>query len=151
MEIANRIRTARKALKLTQTDFGNAIGMKQAMIGQMENGNRSVTDRTILLICNCFSINETWLRTGEGDMFIQSDYFSLDEYAVKKGLTNLELKIIRGYMELDVDTRKRIISIFKSAFSEDIKEEREIDTECENYRRELEAELLSDSNSEKNA
>ena len=37
----------------------------------METGTRNITDRTIQLICNEFNVNEHWLRTGEGDMFVQ--------------------------------------------------------------------------------
>ena len=63
-----RLKLVRKNSGLNQTDFGNKIGMSQSGYGQIENGNRSLNDRLIKLICIEFNINEDWLRTGEGDM-----------------------------------------------------------------------------------
>ena len=34
----------------------------------IENGDRIPSDRSITDICREFNINETWLRTGEGEM-----------------------------------------------------------------------------------
>ena len=59
-----RVKELRKALGLTQGNFGEKIGLKQAVIGQMEKGSRNLTDRTVLLICEKYSVNEEWLRYG---------------------------------------------------------------------------------------
>lgn len=37
----------------------------------MCSGVKQPSDRTIADICRTFDVNEEWLRTGEGDMFIQ--------------------------------------------------------------------------------
>ena len=37
----------------------------------MEIGTKTPSDRTISDICREFNVNEEWLRTGEGEMFIQ--------------------------------------------------------------------------------
>jgi len=67
--IGNRIRELRKFLNLTQAEFGERIGLKPTAIGQMENGSRNVTERSIILLCEKYNVNEKWIRTGEGDMF----------------------------------------------------------------------------------
>lgn len=36
----------------------------------MEVGNRVPSDRTINDICKLFHINENWLRTGQGEMYV---------------------------------------------------------------------------------
>ena len=64
-----RIKKVRKALDLTQQEFGKKIGMKQNTIALIEGG-RNTSDQTIFAICREFNVNETWLRTGEGDMFV---------------------------------------------------------------------------------
>lgn len=65
MNIGNRIKLLRKiSLNLTQAKFGKCIGLKSTAIGQMESGDRNVTDRTIMLICKEFNVNEEWLRHG---------------------------------------------------------------------------------------
>ena len=70
MTIGERIKEIRKELKLNQTEFGERIGLKQTAIGMYENNLRRVGERNILLICKEFAVSETWLRTGNGQMFI---------------------------------------------------------------------------------
>lgn len=69
----DRLRELRKNLGLNQTEFGKKIGLKQATIGQMENGDRGITDRNITLICREFNVSELWLREGIGEMFMEFD------------------------------------------------------------------------------
>ncbi len=65
-----RIKTLRKALNLTQKEFGKRIGVKPNTIGTYEIGRNEPIDAVVSLICREFDVNETWLRTGEGEMFI---------------------------------------------------------------------------------
>ena len=67
----DRIKQIRKSAGLTQVEFGEKIGVKGNTITNYENGLRNPTDAVILSICREFSINEDWLRTGEGEMFIE--------------------------------------------------------------------------------
>lgn len=69
MTIGGRIRLLRKDLNLTQAEFAKKIGLKQASIGLLENGSRNITERNVLSICEAFSVNEEWLRTGNGQMY----------------------------------------------------------------------------------
>lgn len=66
-----RIKEIRKFYKLTQTDFANKLGLSQNFITQLETGSKKPSDRTIADICRIFSINETWLRSGEGKMKLE--------------------------------------------------------------------------------
>lgn len=65
-----RIKQLRKRLKLTQTEFGEQIGVKGNTITGYEKGIRNPTDAIILSICREFNVDEEWLRTGEGEMFV---------------------------------------------------------------------------------
>ncbi len=56
---------------MTQEKFGNELGVTKTAISKMELGIYSVTDTMIRLICSTFNVNETWLRTGEGEMFCE--------------------------------------------------------------------------------
>ena len=67
----NEIKTLRKELGLTQTKFGERIGVKGNTITTYENGTRTPSDAVVLAICREFSVSEEWLRTGRGDMFIK--------------------------------------------------------------------------------
>lgn len=66
----DRIKKIRKELDLTQQKFADTIGMKQNTIAQYEMGRTVPSDAIIFSICREFNINENWLRTGQGDMFI---------------------------------------------------------------------------------
>ena len=65
-----RLRELRKTLNLNQTEFGNRIGVKQSTITGYETGKRIPLDSVIFSICREFNVNENWLRSGEGDMFL---------------------------------------------------------------------------------
>lgn len=69
----DRIKQIRKQASLTQVEFGERIGVKGNTITNYENGLRNPTDAVILSICREFNVNETWLRTGKGEMFIPED------------------------------------------------------------------------------
>lgn len=68
-----RIKEVRKSFGLTQDKFGERVGVKKSAISQIENGSNSVTDQLRLAVCREFSVNEDWLRTGEGSMFVEPD------------------------------------------------------------------------------
>ena len=63
-----RIAQIRKESALSQQAFADRIGITKNFVSLLETGNRVPSDRTISDICREFSINESWLRTGEGEM-----------------------------------------------------------------------------------
>ena len=64
-----RIKELRKALSLTQQEFADKLGLKRNTVGGYEIATVVPSDRTIADICRIFNVSETWLRTGEGEMF----------------------------------------------------------------------------------
>lgn len=68
-----RIKSVRKALNLTQENFGEKLGVRKTAISKLENGENNLTEQMQKLICNEFNVNEEWLRTGNGEMFNQMD------------------------------------------------------------------------------
>jgi hypothetical protein len=40
----------------------------------IEKRHTPVTDKNVKLVCATFNVSETWLRTGQGDMFCSSPY-----------------------------------------------------------------------------
>lgn len=54
--------------KKSQTDFAKDISVTRSAVCKMESGENSPSDQTISLISRTFSINEHWIRTGEGEM-----------------------------------------------------------------------------------
>lgn len=146
-----RLALLRKELGITQQEMGTKLGVTRAAISRLESGDRNLTKQMIKLLCSEFSVNEDWLRYGQGEMFIQPDEFSLDEYAKKSNLSELELDIVKGYMDLDDDVRKNILSHFKSIFDKHsevaVTKEDMIKNELKSYRLELEAESKGETSS----
>ncbi|MDR2602224.1 MAG: helix-turn-helix domain-containing protein [Spirochaetaceae bacterium] len=68
-----RLRDIRKAIGLNQSEFAAKLGMKQGGYSQVETGENALTEQNIRLVCLTFGVNENWLRTGAGDMFIAKD------------------------------------------------------------------------------
>lgn len=67
----DRIKELRKFLKETQEEFSSKINLSRNFVAQIESGNKVPSDRTVSDICRVFSVNEEWLRTGKGEMFIE--------------------------------------------------------------------------------
>ena len=66
----DRIKKIRKEVKLAQVQFGEKIGVKGNTVTNYESGLRTPTDAVIKSICREFNVDENWLRTGEGEMFL---------------------------------------------------------------------------------
>lgn len=83
----SRIRELRKALGLSQKDFASRIGLKQNAISYMEKDGATVTEQNIKTICAQFSVNEAWLRSGDGDMFLEQDKKQKEFFDIFNGLS----------------------------------------------------------------
>ena len=66
-----RLKKLRKELDMTQQEFADKLGTARTNIAGYETGKRNPSNAVISLICREFNINEKWLRTGEGEMFIE--------------------------------------------------------------------------------
>ncbi len=67
-----RIKHLRKeVLDMTQDDFSSKLGLSRNFIAQLETGAKVPSERTIKDICREYNVNENWLRTGEGEIFIE--------------------------------------------------------------------------------
>lgn len=140
-----RLKILRKTLKMNQQEFSDRIGISQSALTLMENGKRTIRDVYISQMCHEFNVNEVWLRTGEGEMFITLEIFSLDEQAKKNNLTEMEIAIMRSYMNLDRDIREVLMNELEAIFKPENNEtvatvDEEIEVELANYRHQLEAE-----------
>ena len=105
MTIGQRIREIRKHYGLNQTDFGERIGLKQTAIGLYENDQRGVADRTILIICEKYSVREEWLRDGIEPMFVESDSTIVSQLSSEYGLDAFEKVLIEGFLKMKPEER----------------------------------------------
>ena len=68
-----RLRELRLKLELSQAELARQIGISQNTISYMEKENATIKDVNVKAICTKFDVNEEWLRTGKGEMFLNFD------------------------------------------------------------------------------
>ncbi len=105
MEIGKRIRQVRRMLDLSQQAFASRVDMKRNSIAQIEGG-RGTSDQTIRVICREFNVSETWLRTGEGEMFNPPPTDEMDALAGQYGLSESEQALMKKFITLNPAKRK---------------------------------------------
>jgi transcriptional regulator with XRE-family HTH domain len=101
----NRIKKIRQSLKLNQAEFSKLLGMGQSTLGMLEVGKREILDRHIKTICSIFNVNETWLRTGIGEMFIEPDDSAIEQLAKTYNLDKFDQQLLLTYLELPKSDR----------------------------------------------
>lgn len=67
-----RVKEIRKTNNLTMDKFGERLGVTKAAVSQWESGTNQISDQMVRSICREFDINEEWLRTGEGEMYLDN-------------------------------------------------------------------------------
>lgn len=100
----DRIKSLRMELGLNQTEFGSRLGIKQTTVAGYENGARLPGDAMIVSICREFNVSENWLRTGQGEMFVQMDEDQELDYIlgqISASADDTIKRIIRAYWRLD--------------------------------------------------
>ena len=70
MTQGERVRILRKELSLSQEIFGKKLSVRKTAISKIERGENCLTDRMLKSICREFNVNDEWLRSGKGDMFL---------------------------------------------------------------------------------
>lgn len=67
----SRIKQVRNALGLSQDEFGKKLGVTRGAITNIELNKVEPKPLFVSLICQTFNVSDRWLRTGEGEMFLQ--------------------------------------------------------------------------------
>jgi len=70
--ISQRVKRIRETLELSQRNFSKVLSLSHSYIAGVESGSLKVNARLIKLIVSEFEVNETWLLTGEGEVFSQN-------------------------------------------------------------------------------
>ena len=151
-----RIKALRKELGLTQQEFADKLGIKRTTIGNYELGRNEPVDSVISLICDRCSVNEAWLRTGEGEMFVElsreDELQRLIDESMGEESGEIRRRFATAVMRLTPEQIRRCIEWAKETFNlvdapaadpDPEEHEMTIDEKVESYRRELEAEAAS--------
>jgi len=67
--LGRRIKEIRLNKGLTQKEFADSIGIVQGFLSGIEREKKTPSDTLLIALCNLYEINETWLTSGEGEMY----------------------------------------------------------------------------------
>lgn len=105
--LSERICYIIEAKKIKKVDFAKRLNISQPFVSELCSGAKVPSDRTITAICREFDVREAWLRTGEGDPFI--------EKSREESITAFMGSIMSG----EPDFRQRFISVLARMTSEE--------------------------------
>lgn len=91
-DINLRFKELRKKCGKTQTEMGKVLGLSVSGVSDIENGRRNVTEQHLIMLSNWKEnlVNINWLRSGEGEMFIEhSESYINPLYELSKSLSLL--------------------------------------------------------------
>lgn len=122
-----RFKELRKALRLTQSEFGKILMITTSGVSDIESGRRNVTEQHIKLLCiepiQGKQVSEEWLRSGEGEMFKERSPSEEIGYYVEDLLEydgrgnpfyDMIIEMMKTYTELDEKSQAVIRGYFQS-------------------------------------
>lgn len=120
---SERVRAVIEALGLKKIEFAEKINVSQSFISQLCSGVSQPSDRTIADICRVFHVSESWLRTGEGEMFTVPDpdaEFTQLMVEIHASGDEFVIAALKAYWELP-DEHKKIIRDMVKKIAENYK------------------------------
>ena len=70
-EINDRIKELRKALNLSQTEFGERLHVGRGVINNIDHNICEPKSLFLDNVAATFNVDRDWLETGEGEMFVE--------------------------------------------------------------------------------
>ena len=114
---SKRLRQIRKTLDLTQIEFAEIINSSNGHVSDMEKGRKNITDSTMDLLELKRNVSKEWLRTGEGEMFIEIPEESEFEAAaaqLSKENDVVAMQALIQYWKLDAASRESVRQYIKN-------------------------------------
>lgn len=111
MNTGERVKSLRKELKLSQSEFGNILGVSKSAVSIIEKGSGSLSERNAKLICKEFNVDYFWLTEGTGEMFIKPPDDTkrlIDDIVKQYKLSDESRSILEAYISMDNDQRETV-------------------------------------------
>lgn len=111
----NRVIEIRKNFGLTMEEFGQRLGVSRSAISNIESGKRNLTGQMVVSICREFGVDETWLRTGDGEMFSETDGSLSAELKDRFHLSDGAALLIEKFIKLKEEDREVVVNFLIGA------------------------------------
>lgn len=118
MNIYERFKLLRKEKKLSQTEFGERIGVSRGVINNIERALVEPKDLLIKQVCKEYHVNYLWLTEGKGDMLSGDEDCLLEELSLEYNLDDLDKKIIETYIKLSHENKMIFKKFLKDVFEQ---------------------------------
>ncbi len=90
-----RLKEAREALGLKQRELAKSLSMYPSSYNQIESGRNNVSPRVLALLRLLWDINDRWLVTGEGNMFLPKKESKEDSSELRLQVHELQEELSR--------------------------------------------------------
>lgn len=122
MTIGERVAQIRNEAGLSMAAFANRLAVTSGTISMWEHNQRNLSDQAVKVLCQEFSINEAWLRSGTGPKkqenadspFIQIAK-ELDRALEIPDIQTKEMleKLLKIWMTLDKEHKKVLFEVIE--------------------------------------
>lgn len=107
------------ALGMTQTDFAKQFGLSKSGLNDIVSGKiKSIPGHVQLKLARDYKVNPNWLISGEGEMFVKTEYVRGADKIETVQLEDILDKVQTDSEELE-RTLKRILTIYDRLDDED--------------------------------
>lgn len=115
--ISTRISQLISVLGIKKKEFAKRLDLSQPFVSELCSGVKKPSKHTIADICKEFNVEERWLRTGEGEMFVQSSRAQLIGDFLGDVLADapdsIRSQIVTGLAQLDAKDWQNIAAIIR--------------------------------------
>lgn len=115
--LEGRLYAIRKDQKLNQAEFGKALGVTRSAICNYEGGTRPIGEQIIRSVCREFSVNETWLRSGNGEPYLIPKNGIIDKLIDEYGCSKFEGDFLKAYFQMSSSERMEYVSCIHRLFA----------------------------------
>lgn len=125
IQMKDRIKKIRTDAGLNQTDFAKKLSISRSAVCKIESGENNPSEQTLKLIQADFSVNENWLRTGEGEPYMppgddRAGYISDLLEGKDDEFCDMVVQVVKTYSDLD-EKSKAVLREFAKKLADNIK------------------------------
>lgn len=137
IDLSSRFARVIEVKGLKRVDVAKALHISSSSISKICSGENNPSARTITLFCSVYNVNEQWLRTGEGEMFLPEPSSELDALASRYRLLPETVALIEKLISLPRESQEVIMDFTRQVAQSFPAPDIDVDAEVEAYRREL--------------
>lgn len=112
----DRLKQLRAALGLSRKKMADQLSVTDQTIYNWETGARQISEQIVRTICMRYGVSYGWLAHGDGEMFSQMPDALLDDLAAKYALDDLDITIVKRFLELPPEERAVFKNFLQSVF-----------------------------------